>query len=256
MNDYKEKLKNERKWYSQNTFVRDHFLNSRLFYSQERNNFNYLFPRKQLMNFVVETAGKCNLRDPAVLIAPVGAGEDIPYFKDFAGKICGIDIAEEALKNIHDASIEKYVGDIKEMRMFPDNYFDIVIVPLFFHHFCSFGFDDFLIEIKRVLKPQGHFFSLEPSLLYPLSWITTVAKRIFGNITGLVEGEGPFFPFKLSRAMKRCGFKSITVYGASFSHNRLPIGLAKINNMLTYPFLRFPLLKYFGWMCLFYGRKE
>lgn len=256
INEYENKLEREKKWYSQNTFQGNHFLNSRLFYSPERNDFNYLFPKRQMANSITKIIKANNLCKPIILIAPIGTGDDIRYFKDLADEIYGIDIAEEAVDEIVDKSIKKYVGDIKNMHMFPDNYFDIVVVPLFFHHFCSFCFDDFLKEINRVLKPRGHFFSLEPSSLHPLCWITKLAKKISGNITGLVEDEASFVPFRLSGGMKRCGFYSIRVYSASFSHNRLPIWMARVNNAVTYIFLKLPILKYFGWMCLFYGRKN
>ncbi len=55
--------------------------------------------------------------------------------------------------------------------------------------------------------------------------------------------------------MQRSGFEAIRVQAASFSHNRLPIWLARLNNAVTYPLRKLPLLKYFAWLCLFYGRK-
>ncbi len=106
-----------------------------------------------------------------------------------------------------------------------------------------------------MLKPGGHFLTLEPSNLYPLSWITRPLKRIVGNITDQVEDEGPFLPLRLSRAMARCGLEEVNVTGASFSHNRLPVGLAKLNNAVTRPLLTMPVVKCLAWLCVFYGRK-
>lgn len=255
MNDYEEKLKRERRWYTQPIFKANHFLNSKLFYSPERNAFNYIFPKKQLSNFISRIAQSNGLKKPAILIAPIGTGDDLKYLQHLSDDISGIDISEEAVNRITDSNVEKYIGDIKNMYMFSENHFDIVVVPLFFHHFLRYGFDDFLREAYRVLKPNGHFFSLEPSSLHPVCWVTWCAKKIVGNITGAVEDEAPFIPLKLSNAMKRCGFRDIRIYGASFSHNRVPIWIARINNVVTFPMLKFPVVKYFAWMCLFYGRK-
>ena len=201
---------------------------------------------------MVKTGG---LDHPRVLIVPVGAGDDIQYLPPYAGQICGIDIYQKAIDSIPDGLIEKHVGDMKHMAMFSDNSFDIVVVPLFFHHYVGFGFDDYLLEVYRVLKRGGHFISLEPSSLHPLSFLARGARKVFGNITGLVEDEVPFNPVLLSNAMKRCGYQEVMIYGASYSHNRTPIWLAKLNNVLTYPLLRCPGVKYLAWMCLFYGKK-
>lgn len=254
MDNYSKKLKREEEWYIKSEFKAQHFLNCRLFYSPERNHFNYIFPKKQFFKMMTQIIDSSKLNKPRILIAPIGNGDDIRYIK-FTDDISGIDISQKALNAISDSNIKKYFGDIKNMHMFPDDYFDIVISPLFFHHFVQFGFDDFLKEMHRVLKRDGHFFSLEPSSFHPITWITWFAKRIFGNITGAVEDERAFIPFKLSKSMKQCGFRDIKIYGASFSHNRIPICIARFNNVLTYPLLKFPILKYFAWMCIFYGKK-
>jgi len=256
MDTYEDKLKRERQWYTQSAFQARHFLNSRLFYSPERNAFNYLFPKKRLSLFIEQTMEANDLNKPSVLIAPIGTGDDIQYIRHLSGRISGVDISQEAIDRIADDTLEIYVGDMKNMTMFSDNQFDIVLVPLFFHHFVKHGFDDFLKETYRVLKPDGHFFSLEPSSLHPVGWITWCLKKVVGNITGAVEDEMPFNPLMLSNAMKRCGFHDVQVLGASYSHNRVPIWIAKVNNVVTLPLLKCPFVKYFAWMCLFYGRKE
>lgn len=255
MDDYEDKLKRERLWHTQPTFQAKHFFNSGLFYSPERNAFNYVFPKKRMALCLGEIIKANSLSNPSVLIAPVGSGGDVQYIRHLSENITGIDISQEAIDQLADTSIDKYVGDMKNMTMFSDNCFDIVLVPLFFHHFVKYGFDTFLAEAVRVLKPNGHFVSLEPSSLHPVSWITMGARKVVGNITGQVDDEMAFNPQKLSTAMKRCGLRDVQVTGASFSHNRIPIQIAKVNNFLTVPFLKLPFVKYFSWMCLFHGRK-
>ena len=255
MDRYEDKLQRERQWYTQPAFQAKHFLNSRLFYSPERNAFNYVFPKRQLAQFVAETCSAGGLSKPSVLIAPIGAGNDVQYFSDLAGSISGVDISEEAIGRIRDGRVEKFVGDMRNMAMFAQSQFDVVAIPLFFHHFVSFGFDGFLREAHRVLRPGGHLFSLEPNILHPVSWITWGARKVVGNITGNVDDERPLNPLELARAMKRCGFRNVQVRGASFSHNRVPIWMARTINVVTLPLNRFPVVKYLAWMCVFYGQK-
>ena len=255
MDGYEEKLEREKQWYAQASFQKEHILNSRMFYSYERVKFNHSFPKRRLSQLIGQVIECYSLMDPSILIAPLGVGDDIRYVSHLSDNISGIDLFPGAIDKVADSTIDTYVGDMKNMTMFSDEQFDIVMVPLFFHHFVKYGFDDFLREAYRVLKPGGHFFSLEPSSLNPLSMLAWVARKIFGNITGTVEDERPFNPIKLSDAMMRCGFCDVHVLGASFTHSRVPIWLAKVSNVVTSPFLTFPIVKYLAWLCIFYGRK-
>ncbi|TVL98900.1 MAG: hypothetical protein CV087_20040 [Candidatus Brocadia sp. WS118] len=251
MKEYKDKLKSEQQWHT-STVNTKHFLNSKWFFSYKRNDFNYIFPKQQLSKCIIRTIKSNN---PSVLIAPLGTGDDIKYIRPLAGDIHGIDISREAVEKISHGTINKHVGDISNMNMFADNQFDIVLVPLFFHHFVKYGFSNFLKEIYRVLKPGGHFFAIEPSSFYPLNSIIKCIKKATGNITGAVEDETSFSPFLLSNAMKHSGFVNVKVIGAGFVHNRTPIFIAKLINKITYPLLKLPFIKYFAWMCIFYGKK-
>lgn len=253
--DYEEKLQQERLWYKHPAFRPKHILNCPLFYSPKRNAFNYIFPKTRLSLLMQQTAKAHGLRSPAILLAPIGRGGDLSYVRALGGRVTGIDVSQEAIDSIADDTVEKHLGDIRQMSMFCDNRFDMAVVSLFYHHYVQLGFDQFLKELYRVLKPGGHLFSLEPSCFYPLSWLSWWARKAFGNITGLVEGEMPFSPRRLALAMKRCGFRGVRVLGASFSHNRFPIWLARLVNFVTLPMLSAPLLKYCAWLCLFYGRK-
>lgn len=255
MDNFDDKLNREKEWYTKPVFRAKHFLNSRLFYSPERNAFNYVFPKKRLALCIGEIIKAKRLNKPSVLLAPIGTGNDIQYIRHLSGNIVGIDISQEAIDKIADHSIEKHFGDMKNMTMFPDNRFDIVVAPLFFHHYVRYGFDPFLAEAYRALKPNGFFFSLEPSSFHPIFWITWSVKKLVGNITGQVYDEMAFNPLMLANAMKRCGFHDVQVFGASFSHNRVPTWISYVNNVVTLPLLKLPFVKYFAWMCLFHGRK-
>ncbi len=256
MSDYEDKIARERRWHTEPTFRAKHFLNTRLFYSRARNDFNYIYPRKKLGEAVHRAARALCTDNPKVLIAPLGGGGDIEYIDNPSYDISGIDIHEEAVTGIVAPRLHKFVGDIKNMSMFPDDEFDIVAVSLFLHHFVLYGFDDYLMEIRRVLKPGGRIVALEPSSLNPMVWATWLAKKVFGNITGTVDDEAAFPPTRLTGALKRCGFGDVGFHGAGFCHNRIPIPIAKFANFVTSPLMKFPIIKHFAWMCVFHATRQ
>ena len=245
-------LNKEIEWYDKNSFQKSHILNSKIFFSKKRNNYAYIFPKERLFHFIKK---RVDAPFPKVLIAPFGTGSDVKYVESVSNDITGIDISETAVSSYKELSmVKKYVGDMSNMNQFHDNTFDIVYVSLFFHHFIG-KFDVFLNEIYRVLKPGGYIFILEPSILYPFSWITRSVKVIAGNITGQVEDEAPFLPLRMTSALKRCKYKYISHQGASFSHNRFPILLQNFINKTTKFMLYMPIINNFCWMCIFSAKK-
>ncbi|MFA6450915.1 MAG: class I SAM-dependent methyltransferase [bacterium] len=256
MNDYEDKLKRELEWHTGQGFRAKHFLNRSVFFSPERNAFNYVFPRKRLALMMDRAIAGAGMKAPAMLVAPLGTGEDMIYISHITPDISGIDISEDAVRAVSAPNLKKFTGDVKDMSMFPDESFDIVVASLFFHHFVNYGFEPYLNEMNRVLKPGGYLFSLEPSSLNPFVWAMRLAKMFFGNITGTVEDEAPFYPPRLAAAMGKCGFDGVRIEGAGFAHNRTPIFASKILNAATLPLLRSPVVKHFCWMCVFQGIKK
>jgi len=254
-NKYEEKLRRELDWHKQSG-VKNHFLNSRIFYTKERQTYCYDYVRKQLQRFVGDmTDSERGERGAlSLLIAPVGSGGDIPYFESIFSDITGVDLSKDALDKIKKARVKLIQCDMLHMDCFEDESFDIVVTPLFFHHFNS-KHADFVKEIVRVLKPGGHFVAMEPSLLYPIAWLAVPLRRLVGNITGQFEDEAPFLPSKLIKAMKYCGLIHIRLRAASYSHNRFPVKMAALNNVFMKPFVDLPVINQFAWLCLFYGRR-
>ncbi len=169
--------------------------------------------------------------------------------------LAGIDIAPKALEAVTDRSIEKHLGDMRHMDMFEEGRFDLVVISAFFHHFLKFGFTEFLLESRRVLRPGGHLFALEPSILHPFALAAWCGKKVFGNITGCVEDESRFHPGRLTAAMRQCGFRDVTFWAATYSHHRAPLPLGRLLQALTPPLRHAPLLKYLAGDVVFYGRK-
>lgn len=187
-----------------------------------------------------------------MLIAPIGVGGDLPYVK--WGRIVGIDVSFEGLSSLKGRQAEGVLGDISRLP-FADRVFRVVLSPLFFHHYVDFGFEPFLLEMYRVLMSNGCMVILEPSSLHPLSILAATIKKRVGNLTGAVEDERPFPPRMLLGALRRCGFEQPRLYGASFTHNRVPVPIARILNVLTKPLLDVPVAKELAWMCLFFAKK-
>lgn len=248
-----EKLEREKEWYRHHGHQGSHPLNSGWFFSDARNEFNYVFPKRRMAAAVdAALAGKTQSR---ILIAPVGRGDDLPFVSGPGRQLTAVDISPEALSQVTDPGVIKLEGDLAHLSALDDGTFDIVLIPLVFHHYVKQGFDPFVLEAFRLLKPGGSLISLEPSSLNPFSLVARLGKRVFGNITGHVEDEAPFAPIRLVSSFRRCGFADARVLGAGFSHNRIPIAAARFLNVLTRPLLDLFPFNHLCWMCLFTGRK-
>jgi SAM-dependent methyltransferase len=248
-----EKRDRERDWYRSHGHQTSHPLNSTWLYSPSRNDYNYIFPKTRMAQAVDEAlAGKTPSH---ILVAPLGRGEDLAYVKRPGRRITGVDTSPEALQAVTDPEIAKLEGDLADLRALETATFDVVLIPLIFHHYVRQGFDPFVREAYRLLKPGGSLISLEPSSLNPMSLAARMGKSIFGNITGQVEDEAPFPPARLARSFRRCGLTEVRIRGAGFAHNRVPIPLAKAINALSRPVLDLFPFNHLAWMCVFTGRK-
>ncbi|MBU3942219.1 MAG: class I SAM-dependent methyltransferase [Nanoarchaeota archaeon] len=254
--NYSKKKEMEKAWHEQTSDVKHNFISRILhhpvFYKPERNSFNYIFPKEQ-MTEVVQSHLKGKKIDK-LLIAPCGKGNDIKYLGNFANQVYGIDLSPIAIKKCP-TTMKVKVGDILDTK-YPNETFDIIASPLFFHHLLNIGFEHFLNEFYRIMKKKGKLIILEPSVWYPLNIITRPIKRVFGNPFGEIEDEAPFHPGLMLKSLKNAGFTKIEMRAATFSHCSFYIPLAKTVNFLTKPFLNFWPLKYFAWMVVYYAEKE
>jgi SAM-dependent methyltransferase len=232
------KVERERDWYAEHGFRHDHPLNSRLFFSEERNAFAYAAARRRLAS-LLEPVGD-------LLIAPIGRGNDLPYLQPLARRLAGIDVSAEAVAFVCDPEIDARVGDMLELP-YPDESFDAVAVPLFFHHYVTEGYDPYVREIARVLRPGGVLVTLEPSALHPVWWISWALRRVVGNISGTVEDERPIRAHGLIAAFQRVGFGDLHLEAAAFSHPRTPRPVARAVNCVTRPLARVPGVNQLAW---------
>ncbi|MBD3216230.1 MAG: methyltransferase domain-containing protein [Candidatus Lokiarchaeota archaeon] len=255
--DYEEKKKKELEWYNslenqseKKGFIRK-ILYSPIFWSNERREYSYSYGKRRMFDFINR---KIDKKVERLLIAPVGYGDDYGYVKDFAKHIYGIDLSEKATKYCP-KEISIKIGDILNTE-YPNNYFDIIVSSLFFHHIVSVGFVPYLNEFNRILKEGGLFVILDFSKLYPLNAFTKPIKKICQNPFAEIEDEEPFRPKFLLESLEKTNFVDINWEGANFSHCSIPIPIAKVINFLTEPIINNKFLSRFAWLVLYSARKN
>lgn len=235
---HSERLQKEIEWYH-DSFRSSHPLNQYPLYSPLRNELAYIIARHNL----AKRAKQMFPRAQNVLIAPCGLGNDALQFSEIWPEAAfhGVDISPDAVRRctIRDA----VVGDILRMP-YPPSFFDVVVSTLFFHHVADEGFESYLAEIARVLRPGGIMVTMEQSTYHPLFLLTRPARKIIGNITGQVEHEHPISLSKLEGAARLCGFSRTCTFPCSFGHNRMPVPVTTVINVLN----NFEGLKHLAWM--------
>jgi len=186
------------------------------------------------------------------LIAPIGTGLEIGYVEALCDSIHGIDISPIALSKCPRYVITRQ-GDIRTSG-YPSDTFDIVVCPLFLHHVHKVGFDPFVREFFRILRPGGVLAVQEPSMFFLPTALMRCLRAFIGNVTGLVPDEKPVNPTAVTRCLKQAGFTRVRSIGLSISHARCPVFLQAVNLMIDVPFRRiWPLTLLcngMGWFCL------
>lgn len=91
-----------------------------------------------------------------LLVAPSGDGDDLQYLpvNIAATGIIYLDVARLTLSRIGLKAMSKIEGDILHLA-FRDNTFDLVLAALFFHRVTFEGYEQYLAEYYRVIRPAG-----------------------------------------------------------------------------------------------------
>jgi glycosyltransferase involved in cell wall biosynthesis/ubiquinone/menaquinone biosynthesis C-methylase UbiE len=97
-------------------------------------------------------------KDKSVLDAACGVGYGSGYLAEVAREIISVDIAQEAIiyaqKHYQKENIQFRVGDVTSLE-FPDKYFDVVCAFETLEHLDKP--EEFIAEVRRVLKQEGEF---------------------------------------------------------------------------------------------------
>jgi hypothetical protein len=129
--DYDKKKSREIAWHEQTPESKQslvsRILHHLVFYSPERNSFNYVFPKQQMAE-VVRTRLK-GKKVERLLIAPRGTGDDLKYLADFAQEVYGIELSPAAAEKCP-RTMKVKVGDILDSG-YPDETFDLIASPFF-----------------------------------------------------------------------------------------------------------------------------
>jgi SAM-dependent methyltransferase len=254
--DRQQDLREEKKWHEQNFYLDSgHWTSHPLFASRERhwlhNDLQTLRFYSELFNYIKTKPYRNNAN---ILLAPVGYGKDFFYLQGvFKGikEIHGIDISPICLAACPGNIITKEADIL--FSGYTNQSFDVIVCSQFLHHVHAVGFDPFIHEFYRLLQKGGTLAILEPSNLYPVGWLFALARRIMGNVTGLVEGEHPISTQLLTNSLTRAGFEKIRLRGLVFTHVRFPSPIQHLIDAIDYPLRMLPPFKSFancvGWFC-------
>ena len=247
-------LKAETKWYDEEKFYIDsgHWTSLPIFVSRERHWMQNQISKIRFYSYLIKyISSKSYFHKAKILIAPIGTGANVQYLQGLYSNIHGADISEKALSDCPSSVITKKTDIIQSGYAYES--FDIIICPLILHHVHKVGFEPFLTEYYRILKPGGVLAIQEPSKLFPPTWVTSFLRIFMGNVSGLVPDERPIYPPTLNRNLKNTGFTNIRYRGLSIIHVRFPVLLQSINLLLDFPIRAFWPFKMFcnhiGWYC-------
>lgn len=157
------------------------------------------------------------MRNKIVLDAACGTGYGSGILSQYASKVFGIDISEDAVKyaneNYSQNNTTFIQANISELP-FKDETFDVVVSFETIEHVITEMQDEFLKEIKRVLKPTGVLIMSTPN------------KKLFTDERGLLT-KFHFREFYKREFLDFLGrdFKNIKIYHQFFS---------KVSNLVSY----------------------
>ncbi|MCF6276845.1 MAG: methyltransferase domain-containing protein [Candidatus Magasanikbacteria bacterium] len=148
-----------------------------------------------------------DFKNKTILEIGCGNGEISVWFAKNGANVYGLDISDESISIAKRRSIENEVSEKTNFSVSPaentnfqDNFFDIVFINVSLHHL---EVEKALNEIKRILKPNGIFVTIEPFVfsntiqkirtsklivrLYPIRQETPTERILFQNDLKLIQ---------------------------------------------------------------------
>lgn len=140
-------------------------------------------------------------------------GEFLVKLKQRGWKCHGIELSE-AYKKALERNLDVIQHDVEEGIPFPDNFFDIVYAGEIIEHL--YETDSFLMEVRRVLKPNGKAIITTPNIACLINRILLLFGKYPRYLQYNEGGSGHIHLYNknvLESQLKAKGFKIIRIIG-------------------------------------------
>jgi 2-polyprenyl-3-methyl-5-hydroxy-6-metoxy-1,4-benzoquinol methylase len=131
--------------------------------------------KERRCDYIIDQMDNKNLTNKNILEIGCGTGEGLKYIFDKTGSNClGIDLSEKfvsiANKNYKNLNLNFKVADFNKQDFFllenKSYKFDYVIGNGILHH-LYYNLDNSLINLRKLLKPEGKIIFIEPNIFNP-----------------------------------------------------------------------------------------
>ena len=192
----------------------------------------------------VITIRRADLRPGRTVLEPgAGNGEFTIRIAESGATIIGVEISPKQV-DIASRRLEAFpmtkvqVGDADHLD-FPDNHFDAVVGQSVLHHLAL---ERSLPEFRRVLKPGGRLFFLEPNMLNPQVAVERNIKAVGRRLQNSPD-ETAFFRWQIVRILREHGFRNPSARPFDFLHPGTPAFLVRTVHAMSRALSATPVLR-------------
>jgi SAM-dependent methyltransferase len=138
-----------------------------------------------------------SVKDKTLLDAMCGPGIDTGFLNSIGANVIGLDLSDTCAKLYEESWKQKcHVASIHETGL-QSNSVDIIFLSGGLHHIIP-QLDDAMIEIHRILRPEGYFCFIEPNADTFINYIRKIWYKIdnrFGDDEGALSYKRQLKPF-------------------------------------------------------------
>lgn len=159
-----------------------------------------------------------------------GVGRLHPHLQPVFGAITGCDVSDKSIERARlDNPLAQYDVNGENGLPYADHQFDVALTVCVMHHVPPAQWPDFMIEMRRVVRPGGLAVVIEHNPFHPLTRLA-VARCPFDADAVLLS------PGKTKSIMNKAGFAGASVQNFLFLPTAAPI-VRRFESVLS----RFPL---------------